>query len=99
MSDGRHHDLAFTDDVEQGNVARGTEWDAPVRCLASFLQCSRDTATAEDLRRFQLHPVDRDVSPITLNATITGQKFFFHVTLNRGEPVERMRAPRRATLR
>jgi len=27
MSDGRHHDLAFTDDVEQGNVARGTEWD------------------------------------------------------------------------
>jgi len=27
MSDGRHHDLAFTDDMEQGNVARGTEWN------------------------------------------------------------------------
>ncbi len=61
-----------------------------VRYLASFLQRSPDTATAEDLRRFQLHLVDRGVSPITLNATITGLKFFFDVTLNRGELVERM---------
>ncbi len=61
-----------------------------VRYLASFLQRSPDTATAEDLRRFQLHLVDRGISPITLNATITGLKFFFHVTLNRGELVERM---------
>ena len=56
-----------------------------VRYLASFLQRSPDTATEEDLRRFQLHLVDRGVSPITLNATITGLKFFFDVTLNRGE--------------
>lgn len=61
-----------------------------VRDLASFLQRSPDTATEEDLRRFQLHLVDRGVSPITLNATITGLKFFFDVTLNRGELVERM---------
>jgi integrase/recombinase XerD len=61
-----------------------------VRYLASFLQRSPDTATAEDLRRFQLHLVDRGVSPITLNATITGLKFFFDVTLNRGELVDRM---------
>jgi len=61
-----------------------------VRYLASFLQRSPDTATEEDLRRFQLHLVDRGVSPITLNATITGLKFFFDVTLNRGELVERM---------
>jgi hypothetical protein len=43
-----------------------------VRYLAGFLQRSPDTATAEDLRRFQLHMVDRGVSPVTLNATITG---------------------------
>jgi site-specific recombinase XerD len=61
-----------------------------VRYLASFLQRSPDTASAEDLRRFQLHLVDRGVSPITLNATITGLKFFFDVTLRRGELVERM---------
>jgi hypothetical protein len=39
----------------------------------------------EDLRRFQLHMVNQGVSPITLNATITGLKFFFDVTLGRGE--------------
>jgi len=61
-----------------------------VRYLASFLQRYPDTATAEDLRRFQLHLVDRGVSPITLNATITGLKFFFDVTPNSGELVERM---------
>jgi len=61
-----------------------------VRYLASFLQRSPDTATAEDLRRFQLHMVDRGVSPMTLNATITGLKFFFDVTLDRGELVDRM---------
>src|SRR6478736_7784180 len=58
--------------------------------LAAFLRRSPDSATVEDLRRFQLHLVDRGISPITLNATITGLKFFFDVTLNRGELVERM---------
>ncbi|MDM0106526.1 site-specific integrase [Variovorax sp. J22R24] len=61
-----------------------------VRYLAGFLQRAPDTATAEDLRRFQLHMVDRGVSPITLNATITGLKFFFDVTLDRGELMARM---------
>ena len=55
-----------------------------VRRLAAFLKHSPDTATVEDLRRFQLHLVDRGISPITLNATITGLKFFFEVTLERG---------------
>jgi integrase/recombinase XerD len=61
-----------------------------VAYLTRFLQRSPDTATAEDLRRFQLHLVDRGVSPITLNATITGLKFFFDVTLDRGELMARM---------
>src|SRR6476646_7157974 len=61
-----------------------------VRQLAVFLQRSPDTATVEDLRRFQLHLVDGGTSPITLNATITGLKFFFDVTLNRGELMAKM---------
>jgi len=61
-----------------------------VRRLAAFLKHSPDTATVEDLRRFQLHLVDRGISPITLNATITGLKFFFEVTLERGELMARM---------
>ena len=38
-----------------------------VRYLAAFLQRSPDTATAEDLRRFQLHMVDRGVSNWSLH--------------------------------
>ena len=59
--------------------------------FAGFLRRSPDTATVEELRRFQLHLVDRGTSPITLNATITGLKFFFDVTLDRGELTARMR--------
>ena len=61
-----------------------------MRQLAAFLGRSPDTATVEDLRRFQLHLVDHGTSPITLNATITGLKFFFEVTLDRGEVMARM---------
>jgi integrase/recombinase XerD len=66
--------------------------------LTAFLKRSPDSATVEDLRRFQLHLVDRGSSPITLNATITGLKFFFDVTLDRGELMARMQpvyVPRR----
>jgi len=65
-----------------------------VRLLAVFLKASPDTATVEDLRRFQLHLVDRGTSPITLNATITGLKFFFDVTLGRIELMAKMQPVR-----
>jgi len=61
-----------------------------VRHFAGYLGRSPDTATDEDLRRYQLHCVDRGVSPITLNATITGLKFFFEVTLKRPELMGKM---------
>jgi site-specific recombinase XerD len=44
----------------------------------------------EDLRNFQLHLVDSGTSPITLNATLTGLRFFFDVTLGRIELMARM---------
>ena len=61
-----------------------------VRRLAAYLGRSPDSATVEDLRGFQLHLVDHGTSPITLNATITGLKFFFEVTLDRGELMAKM---------
>lgn len=61
-----------------------------VRKLTAFLKRSPDTATVEDLRNFQLHLVDAGTSPITLNATLTGLKFFFDITLGRGELMARM---------
>ena len=65
-----------------------------VRHFAGWLHRSPDTASAEDLRRYQLHCVDRGVSPITLNATITGLRFFFEVTVNRPELMAKMRPVR-----
>ena len=61
-----------------------------VRKLAAFLKASPDTASAEDLRRFQMHLVDGGASPITLNSTISGLKFFFDITLGQIELMARM---------
>ncbi|MBB5402603.1 tyrosine-type recombinase/integrase [Paraburkholderia youngii] len=41
-----------------------------VREFARFLHRSPDTASAEDLRRYQLHLVDHGTSPVSLNATL-----------------------------
>jgi integrase/recombinase XerD len=56
-----------------------------VKKLASFLGRSPDTATAEDLRAFQLHLTASGVQPPTINATVTVLRFFFRVTLDRPE--------------
>jgi integrase/recombinase XerD len=69
-----------------------------VRPLAGFLRRSPDTATAEDLRRFQLHLVDQGTSSMTINETISGLRLFFEITLDRGELMAMMspvREPRR----
>ena len=50
--------------------------------FAGFLGRSPDTASAEDLRSYQLHVVDHGISPISLNATLTGLKFLFATTLD-----------------
>jgi len=65
-----------------------------VRQFAGFLGRSPDTAGVEDLRRYQLHLVDRGTSPVSLNAAITGLKFFFEVTLDQGELIAKMQPVR-----
>jgi integrase/recombinase XerD len=59
--------------------------------FTQFLTRSPDTADAEDLRRFQLHLVEQGVSTTTINATISGLKMFFNVTLDRPEAMKKMR--------
>ena len=61
-----------------------------VKRFADYLGRSPTTATVEDLRHYQLHLVDTGTSPITLNASIVGLKFFFDVTLDRGELMAKM---------
>jgi len=62
--------------------------------FAKYLGRSPDTATAEELRLYQLHLVDSGTSPITLNATITGLKFLFDVTLGHGDVLAKMQSVR-----
>ncbi len=61
-----------------------------VKNFTRFLGRSPDTAEAEDLRRYQLRMVEQGTSRTTLNATITGLKFFFEVTLDRPEAMKKM---------
>ena len=61
-----------------------------VRQFAGFLHRSPATATVEDLRNYQLHLVDHGISPVSLNAAITGLKFFFDITLDHAEFMARM---------
>ena len=53
------------------------------RRFAGFLKRSPDTATAEDIRRFQLHLSETGVSICNRNRIMTGVKFLFRVTLRR----------------
>jgi integrase/recombinase XerD len=55
-----------------------------------FFGRSPDLASSEDLRAFQLHLVEAGVSSTTINATITGLKFFFGITLERPAALKRM---------
>jgi site-specific recombinase XerD len=65
-----------------------------VRKLAAYLKRSPDTATVEELRRFQLYLVDQGTSPMTINVTLTGLKFFFDITLDRAELMAKMQPVR-----
>ncbi len=51
--------------------------------FAAFLQRSPDTATAEEIRRFQLHLSETGMSICNRNRIMTGLRFLFRVTLRR----------------
>lgn len=61
-----------------------------VRNFTKYLGRSPDEATVEELRQYQLHLVDHGISPASLNSAISGLKFFFSVTLDRGELMAKM---------
>ena len=52
-----------------------------VENLTAFIKRSPATASAEELRQFQLDMVKRGVSRTTINATISGLRFFFEITV------------------
>jgi site-specific recombinase XerD len=84
------------DDMRLRKLADKTQsaYIRAVRQFAAYLGRSPDTASAEDLRNYQLHLVDQGISPVSLNAAISGLKFFFDITLGRAELMARMQPVR-----
>jgi len=80
------------DDMRMRRLIPKTQADylRTVKNLTRFFGHSPDLAEPEDLRRFQLQMVEQGVSSTTLNATITGLKFFFGVTLDRASALKKM---------
>src|ERR1700680_2378528 len=78
------------EDMTIRNFAPKTQHDyvQRVKNFAAFLGRSPDTASFEDVRRYQLHLAASDVGVPTLNQTISTLRFFFKVTLRRHEVVE-----------
>ena len=54
-----------------------------VRSFAEFLRRPPDTATSEDIRRFQVHQAESGVQPQSINCSVSALRFFFTVTLDR----------------
>ena len=70
-----------------------------VRTFTEFLGRSPDTATSEDLRRFQLHMAQQQIGAPTINSAISALRFFFTETLERPDlvrPLRLVNEPRRA---
>jgi site-specific recombinase XerD len=63
-----------------------------VKNFAAFLGRSPDTASFEDVRRYQLHLAESGVGVPTINQTVSTLRFFFKVTLGRPEIVEHTHA-------
>ena len=62
-----------------------------VRASAAFIGRSPDTATAEDLRRFQLHQTQTGMQPPSINSAVSALRFLFTVTLDRPDLARRLR--------
>ena len=61
-----------------------------VRAFAAFIRRSPDTATAEDLRLYQLHQTQSGMQPPSINSAVSALRFFFTVTLDRPDLARRL---------
>ena len=73
------------EDMNARKLCAGTQRGHIHSCkrFAVFLNRSPDTATTEDIRRFQLHLAEAGVSICNRNRIMTGLRFLFRVTLRR----------------
>jgi len=72
-----------------------------VRTFSAFIGRSPDTATAEEVRRFQLHQTESGVGAPSINSAVSALRFLFNVTLERPDLARRLtvvRQPRKLPL-
>jgi site-specific recombinase XerD len=77
----------MTEDMTIRGFTAGTQrgYLAAVENFTAFLGRAPDGATAEDLRRYQLHMRSSGASATTMNTAVSALRFFFGVTLGRGD--------------
>ena len=73
------------DDMNMRRFSRETQrnYVRDVGRLATFLGHSPDTATADDVRRFQIKQRDAGVPTPTMNSIVSALRFFFTYTVDR----------------
>lgn len=87
------------DDMTMRRFSRETQHNylRDVGRLASFLERSPDTASVEDLRRFQVAMQEAGLGVPTMNAVVSALRFFFVQTIDRPDlarKLVRLRYPR-----
>src|SRR6185503_18438796 len=91
------------EDMNARKLCAGTQRGHIHACkrFAAFLKRSPDTATLEDIRRFQLHLAETGASICNRNRIMTGLRFLLRVTLRRldlAAEVYHLRAPQKIPL-
>src|SRR3954453_3598345 len=61
-----------------------------VRSFAAFLRRSPDTASGEDIRRFQVHQAESGIQPPSINTSVSALRFLFTITLDRPDLSRRL---------
>jgi integrase/recombinase XerD len=67
-----------------------------VRAFAAFIGRAPDTATSEDLRRFQLKQTEDRVGVPTINSAVSALRFLFTTTLDRPDLARKLTVVRQA---
>ena len=80
------------EDMAIRKLGRKTQHDyvQRVKDFARFLGRSPDSASKEDVRRYQLHLASSGAHTPTINSTVSALRFFFDVTLDRADLAKRM---------
>ncbi len=77
----------MTEDMTVRGFTAGSQrgYLAAVENFTAFLGRPPDRSDAEDLRRYQLHMRSNGASATSMNSAVSALRFFFGVTLSRGD--------------